>query len=47
MGTSDARLEETTGPISLIRGFLVGGTTGAALACMVSGVVIERARHVK
>ncbi|MGP3634823.1 hypothetical protein ACTU45_15865 [Streptomyces sp. 24-1644] len=42
MGTSDAGLEETTGPIALIRGFLAGAMTGAALACMVCGVVIER-----
>ncbi|MEU8677257.1 hypothetical protein [Streptomyces sp. NPDC048560] len=40
MVTSDAGLEETTGPPALLRGFLTGGMTGAALACMVSGVVI-------
>ncbi|MEE1740199.1 hypothetical protein [Streptomyces sp. BE147] len=42
MGTTDSGLQETTGPIALIRGFLAGGTTGAALAGMVSGVVLER-----
>ncbi|MGY3681555.1 hypothetical protein [Streptomyces sp. TE33382] len=42
MGTTDSGLQETTGPIALIRGFLAGGATGAALAGMVSGVVLDR-----
>ncbi|MEE1790796.1 hypothetical protein PUR28_08405 [Streptomyces sp. BE308] len=41
MGNTVAGREDTAGPIAQIRGFLAGGTTGAALACMVCAVIIK------